>query len=188
MRSRLAALAALALGAAGCNTWYNDVPSPDDLMHVVPWFDHMLESAAIHPYETADVPRATPAGTVPLGVTEPEFRAEWVTGNTTTADALVAPPTSAWAFARGDTLYGIFCATCHGERGAGDGLVGRRVGAPSLLTDRALALSDGYLYAIVRYGRGVMGKYGDKIWRPEDRWAVVQYTRHLQGAASGRME
>jgi hypothetical protein len=43
-----------------------------------------------------------------------------------------------------------------------------------------MALSDGYLYAIVRYGRGVMGRYGDKIWLPSDRWAVVNYVRELQ--------
>ena len=33
-----------------------------------------------------------------------------------------------------------------------DGLVGRRMGALPLTSDRAMALSDGYLYAIVRYG------------------------------------
>ena len=49
--------------------------------------------------------------------------------------------------------------------GAGDGPVGKRMGAPSLLTDRAKAYRDGYLYSIIRYGRGVMPQYGDKIFR-----------------------
>lgn len=189
MRSpRTVLLAALLLGTGGCNTWYNDVPSPDDLMHAIPWFDHMIGSRAVHPYETGDVPRGVPEGSVPLGQVEPDHRAEWLTGNTTTADALVMPAPAPGSGGRGEALYATFCATCHGQLGAGDGLVGQKMGAPSLLTDRALALSDGYLYSIIRYGRGVMGKYGDKIWLPEDRWAVVRYVRQLQSIGSGRIE
>jgi hypothetical protein len=54
------------------------------------------------------------------------------------------------------------------------------MGAPSLLTDRARAFSDGYLYSIIRYGRGVMPRYGDKIFNQGTRWAVVNYVRMLQ--------
>jgi hypothetical protein len=42
-------LATLVLATSGCNFWYNEVPSPDDQMHVVPWFDHMILSQAVHP-------------------------------------------------------------------------------------------------------------------------------------------
>ena len=35
-------LAAVLLGTGGCNWWYNEVPSPDQLMHKVPCFDHMI--------------------------------------------------------------------------------------------------------------------------------------------------
>jgi len=62
-------------------------------------------------------------------------------------------------------------------------LVGKRMGAMSLLTDKAMAYSDGYLYSIIRYGRGVMPRYGDKIFRFDERWAVVNYVRKLQGRA-----
>jgi hypothetical protein len=55
------------------------------------------------------------------------------------------------------------------------------VGALSLLTDKAKGFSDGYIYSIIRYGRGVMPQYGDKIVRPHDRWAAVNYVRQLQG-------
>src|SRR5690606_41513786 len=62
----------LALVAGGCNFWYNEVPSPDDVMHAVPWFDHMILSQAVHPYQRADIPRNTPAGIVPAGGAEAE--------------------------------------------------------------------------------------------------------------------
>jgi mono/diheme cytochrome c family protein len=63
--------------------------------------------------------------------------------------------------------------------------VGPKVGAPSLLTDKARAYSDGYLYSMIRYGRGVMPRYGDKVYRHEDRWAIVNYVRKLQRDAAG---
>jgi len=186
---RSAALLLLGL-LGGCNFYYNTLPSPDDLMKLAPWFDHMVTTPAVFPYSRLDVPREAVPGTVPIDGGE----ADWRLGAPNPAtlvyafDSLVAaklnnPLAPSELVARGDTLYGNFCAVCHGALGAGDGPVGRRVGAPSLLTARARAYPDGYLYSMVRYGRGVMPLYGDKIYDQRDRWAVVNYVRALQGAA-----
>jgi mono/diheme cytochrome c family protein len=180
--ARPAAALALLLASSGCNTWYNDVPSPDALVAQVPWFDHMIASRAVFPYSHLDVPRNTPPGTVPVTGGEADWSAEWAVGNTTTADRL-ANPSPGLPSARGDTLYQTFCAVCHGVAGAGDGPVGPKVAAPSLLTARARGYTDGYLYGILRYGRGIMGKYGDKITIQDDRWQVVNSVRQLQAAA-----
>lgn len=169
----------LTLGVGGCQFYYDKVPSPDDLMHIVPWFDAMIGSPSVHPYESADVPRYTVPGTVPVTGGEADYEANWRAARTAEADALVNP-TDRSVTAIGDTMYQTYCATCHGTQGAGDGLVGRRMGAPSLLTERARAFSDGYLYSIIRYGRGVMPRYGDKIFNPTLRWEVVNYLRMLQ--------
>ena len=177
-----AALLGLALLATGCDYWYNDVPSPDDAMHLVPWFDAMIKQPSVYPYQRADVPRNTVAGTVPITGSEGDWSAEFGVGNTTTADKLVNPIAGQPAPERGDTLYHTFCATCHGMAGAGDGPVGPRVAAPSLLTDRARAYTDGYLYTMIRFGRGVMPRYGDKI-HGATRWEVVNYVRQLQAAS-----
>lgn len=186
MRSRMrpaAALVLLLVATTGCNAWYNDVPSPDDLLEQVPWFDMMIASRAVWPYSQVGIPRTTPPGTVPVTGGEVDYAAEWAAGNTTTADRLVNPTTRV-ASARGDSLYHTFCGVCHGVAGAGDGPVGPKVGAPSLLSARAAGFSDGYLYSILRYGRGIMGKYGDKITEQNDRWQVVNYVRQLQNAAA----
>jgi mono/diheme cytochrome c family protein len=197
---RLTLAAALTLATAGCDFYYNDVPSPDDLMHHIPWFDHMIYARYVNPYSRADVPRYTVDGTVPVTGGEADWSAEWAGGKTATADALKNPtkpgaPAAhrtgaeipripATLDARGDTLFQTYCATCHGMGGAGDGPVGRRVGAPPLLTDRAKGYSDGYIYSIIRYGRGIMPRYGDKVYDPMDRWAIVNHVRKLQGATA----
>lgn len=201
MRRELRAVLAFALvAAAACEPWYNRVPSPDDLMHVVPWFDHMIGQRSIHPYETGAVPRNSVPGTVPINGAEGDWSAEFRAGVATTADRLVNPyaaggsdsaplpgpavPLLAGTIeAKGDTLYGFYCAVCHGSAGDGKGPVGPRVGALSLLTERARGFSDGYLYSIIRYGRGVMPRYGDKVYRPADRWAIVNHLRAMQAAA-----
>ena len=197
---RLALLTAVTLGVGGCEYYYNRVPSPDDLMHAVPWFDHMIGSKAVYPYQMAGIPRNAVPGTVPVGGAEGNWEAEFKSGNSATADALVNPFAGGAAgtaqapgpsvarvtgtvAARGDTLYHTFCAVCHGGTGDGKGPVGPRVGAPSLLTPQALGRSDGYVYSIIRYGRGVMPRYGDNVYRPADRWAIVNYLRTLQSGA-----
>lgn len=193
-------LAGLALGVAGCDWYYNDVPSPDDLWHITPWFDHMIVQKSVPPYSRADIPRYTPEGTVPVSGGEPDWGAEFAQGKTATADALKNPTTGGTSEpvarhgaatpeipgsldAKGDTLFQNFCSPCHGPVGAGDGPVGRRMGAPPLLSARARGFSDGYIYSIIRYGRGLMPRYGDKVFDPLDRWAIVNHVRKLQAAA-----
>jgi mono/diheme cytochrome c family protein len=165
----------------GCDFYYDKVPSPDDLMKLVPWFDHMIKSPAIHPYQSAAVPRNTPPGSVPINRTEADWQSAWSGGNFAVADGIKNPTADpASTLAVGDTLFQIFCAVCHGSAGGANGPVGPRVGAPSLLTDKARALSDGHIYSVIRYGRGVMPRYGDKIVAAAQRWAIVNYVRKLQ--------
>jgi mono/diheme cytochrome c family protein len=203
MRRKLL-LGLLPLALAGCDFWYNTVPSPDQIWYRISWFDHMIYSPAVNPYSRLDVPRTTVKGTVPVGGGE----ADWETGDganlayafdQAAADRLVNPTTTGSGMPvpgpampmlppsaeRGDSLYGTYCATCHGMSGAGNGLVASRfVGVPSILTDRARAYTDGYLYSIVRYGRGLMPKYGDKLPNQTDRWLIVNHVRALQARSA----
>lgn len=172
----------LLLGLGACDFYYDKVPSPDDAVKLVPWFDHMIESPAFHPYERADIPRRAVPGTVPIHDWEPDWAVEWGRGDASTADRQLNPLAAGELAARGDTLYTVFCGVCHGPVGDGRGPVGPRVGAPSLLTEKARALTDGNIYSIIRYGRGVMPLYGDKIVLPAARWAVVSHVRGLQSA------
>ncbi len=85
------------------------------------------------------------------------------------------------SLARGEELFNRACTPCHGPTGEGDGLV-TAAGMPSfsLLTDQARGYPDGYIYSIVRIGRGAMPSLGHQITH-YDRWHVVNYVRQLQG-------
>ena len=69
-RNRLGFMAAALalLGTTACDFYYNDVPSPDELLHIIPWFDAMIKQPTVFPYARADVPRNTVPGTVPVTV------------------------------------------------------------------------------------------------------------------------
>lgn len=183
-------LASVLLGIGGCNWYYNDVPSPDDLMHRISWFDHMLVSKAVQPYQSADVPRQVPLGAVPVGGGE----ADWHLGtplkleynfDTNVARKLAHPAMTPRPDSRsGADVYNVYCAVCHGPQGAaGADVAVKEMAAPSLLTAQARGYTDGYLYSMIRYGRLRMPQYGDKIVRQDERWAVVDYVRTLQANA-----
>jgi mono/diheme cytochrome c family protein len=93
-------------------------------------------------------------------------------------------PATATVLERGRLQYEQNCAVCHGVQGDGRGSVidprkfpfASPLGAGSPATGR----SDGYLYAVIDVGRGLMPPYGHRMTHA-DRWAVVHYMRQLQG-------
>jgi hypothetical protein len=91
MRPPRAALVALLLLSGACDFYYYRLPSPDDLWRIIPWFDQMVYARYIWPYETDRVPRHTPEGSVPVSGGEPDWSAEWISGKTTTVNALKNP-------------------------------------------------------------------------------------------------
>lgn len=161
-----AGVLALALVAMGCSTL-------DKAVGKVPWFTTMRDQPAIRPFE---LPRTPPPGSVP------------VTGHEDSLDLLldlkqVANPVAPTAatLARGKLVYEQYCIVCHGPAGHSDGtVVPKFVPPPDITQASTMQRSDGYLYAMIRQGRGIMPRYGDKI-RGTDRWAVVHYVRVLQG-------
>ena len=83
----------------------------------------------------------------------------------------------------GRKYFQINCAVCHGPAGAGNGVMLQYgVAAPSIVNERVRGLSDGYLYGIIRNGRGAMPNYA----RVEHmhRWDVVNYVRALQAGGA----
>lgn len=82
---------------------------------------------------------------------------------------------------RGSDTYRVFCISCHGVAGAGDGPVAKRgfPPPPSLLTGNSLKMKDGQLFHILTYGQGSMSGFAGQIPR-ERRWDAINYVRSLQ--------
>ena len=164
---------------AGCtrDQWQRS-PGPDDVVAKVQWFSTMHKGLAVQPYST--LPRPPVAGTVPVMGGEPELHLE-----DEAQLALLnrmknpAPRTSA-SLERGKELFGIYCYPCHGPEGQADGpITPKFFPPPSLTAAPARKYTDGYIFTLIRYGRGIMPPYGDKV-RGIDRWHLVNYIRLLQ--------
>lgn len=178
---RLTAVAALPLSFGAC-TWFTDFK---DQPRIEPW-EPMSQNDA----DSLKAPRGQPMYSVPVqGTVSPAFAVSY-TPAPATIDSMsgIANPNAADARSldNGKKNYQINCSVCHGMAGDGNGTI-KRVNpayawSPSLLTPQAKGHPDGYIYGMIRNGRGSMPSY-NRI-EEADRWDVVNYLRTLQ-AGSG---
>lgn len=181
MRRVLTLALPLALGACDPNNWLTDMKEQPT---VKTWQKFSTDSLA---GETTPF-RGMPQGSVPVTGTTV---AQWQIGYDPTianvnAMAGLQNPVAADArsIENGRKHYQINCSVCHGV----DGTVNTPLKAVvpvmgvvvlPLASGNALTLSDGYIWGIIRNGRGLMANV-NRI--PErDRWDVVNYVRGLQG-------
>lgn len=149
----------------------------DDQVKHVPWFETMYRQASVETYEQPMM--LPPEGAVPLGAERHTPLLD--------SDTLVNPladRTDEATLKRGQVLYQQYCLVCHGQSGAGDGPVVGENRLPALPTldltsERAVGLTDGYLWGMIANGRGVMPSY--RRIPAADRWYIVNYVRQLQG-------
>jgi mono/diheme cytochrome c family protein len=82
--------------------------------------------------------------------------------------------------AQGEELFTLYCATCHGDGGYGDGAAGGALGQkPANFHDTLVKnQSDGALFWKLSNGRGNMPPFKD-VFTAEQRWQLVAYLRHL---------
>lgn len=90
---------------------------------------------------------------------------------------------------RGQEMFGVNCAICHGVSGDGKGVVAKYLAKASTpVTVSNLhnfpqeTFPDGYIYHVITDGKKLMGSYKHNI-PVRDRWAIVAYLRALQASA-----
>ena len=179
--ARALALAfALAPSMSGCT-------QIEDAAASIPVFSFMRNSPSFDPYEA---PRPAPYGSVPYGSPAGESLGP-TEASEDGLNALAGRITN--PFTRGDTtalrvgqvMFERHCGVCHGPQGKGNGPIigqGKFPFAPDLTLPTTRGRSDGYVYAVIRAGRGLMPAYGPRTNHLE-RWAIVEYVRSLSGAA-----
>jgi len=97
--------------------------------------------------------------------------------------------------ARGRERFGIYCTPCHGQNGAGDGMIAKRADSlaqgtwipPTNVTqDYLKQMPVGELFNSISNGVRNMPGYAPQI-KTEDRWAIIMYVRALQRSRSGNV-
>ncbi|MCB9873575.1 MAG: c-type cytochrome [Planctomycetaceae bacterium] len=140
------------------------------------------------------VSRSAIEAAVDADVAEPTARAvgsldikaeasELLASPATTKETIVSERFAA-SLERGSKVYLTYCISCHGPKGAGDGLVPQRgfPPPPSMLTGKSLQMKDGQLFHILTYGQGSMAPFASQLSR-DLRWDVINYVRDLQSKA-----
>ena len=122
-----------------------------------------------------------PEGTVPKGYKPYPYSGQPVKAQENLVNPIAGDMSPA-ILEVGKKNYKIFCSVCHGDTGAGEGLVGTKmmVKPPSLLTAKIKDYNDGRIYHIITDGQGVMSTYAKQIKSSKARWSVVNYVRTLQ--------
>ena len=179
---RLAAIALMPLAFGACS-----------------WFTDFKDQPAIQPWDSvADTiaPRGQPVNSVPVtGLTTPGYTFSYAALPSVIDSfsvipnpkdpAKLSPAEMDSSLANGRRYYQQNCSVCHGDNAMGNGPA-TKYGVPgiNLMTDMSKARADGYIYGMLRNGRGSMPSY-NRIEEP-DRWDVVNYVRGLQGKFPGR--
>jgi mono/diheme cytochrome c family protein len=175
---RAAAVLALPLSLGACE-WFTDFKNQP---RIEPW-----EPFSQVDTDTTEGFRGNPAGSVPVTGTivagyEVSYRP--LPNVVDSLSYLENPvPVTEASLARGRMNYQINCAVCHGDLGDGNGTL-RQLNpaygfAPAINGAATQARTDGYIYGMMRNGRGLMKPY--RRIEEMDRWDVVNYVRALQG-------
>jgi len=104
-------------------------------------------------------------------------------GKTIVLDTLPINPIVAddTSIQRGEILYSIYCALCHGDQGQGDGALAEYYEERPLrsLASRSItAQFDGQLFRTISEGFSRMPPQAEAL-SPRERWDVINYVRTL---------
>jgi mono/diheme cytochrome c family protein len=155
------------------------------------WFTAFVQQPKLDPWDAVSYPgnvllpsRGNPQNSVPItGMFVSGLQVSYAplpgTIDSMSAIQNPTPPTGA-SLVNGRKLYQINCAVCHGEAGQGNGPATKYGIFPiNLTTVVAKGYTDGYIYGMIRNGRGSMPPY-NRI-EEMDRWDLINYLRGLQG-------
>jgi mono/diheme cytochrome c family protein len=140
-----------------------------------------------HPTQNSEVPRddiSSPLGEFSAGtdyMNTGKMGDRWGTG--------MPLPVTVALLERGQKVFTINCAVCHGATGQGNGITSKYglLGIANYHQDKYRQMADGEIFNTITHGYNTMMAYGDKV-TVKDRWAIVAYIRALQKSQDARLE
>lgn len=193
-------LAALTLVPLACvmKNWTNPVKTGTRIQ-VVPDMDSQpkFKAQSLNPFfADGRAMRRWPDGTVARDLLRDDSAFEYgIEADSTFTGTFPMPVTEA-LMTRGRERFGIYCATCHGLGGAGDGMINQRAEQlaqgtwtppTDLASETVVGRPHGHLYNTIANGIRNMPAYGHQI-SVSDRWAIVAYVRALQRARNASLD
>ncbi len=89
-------------------------------------------------------------------------------------------PLNEKTLAEGKYLYTAYCTPCHGEKGDGQGSVGKIYGGvPNYKASYIVNQPSGHIFHVITMGKNRMYPHGSQIL-PVDRWKIVHYVNQLR--------
>lgn len=168
---------------AGCTKFEHAMAS-------IPVFSMMRNAPFFDPYEA---PRPAPYGSVPFNTPAGESLGplEATEAGLNEFAGRITNPLAAndtIALRSGEVMFLRHCSVCHNADGKGNGPIvgpGKFPMGPNLTLPQTVGRNDGYIYGVIRAGRGLMPSYGPRMSHME-RWATVVYLRQLQRASGAQ--
>jgi hypothetical protein len=146
----------------------------------------MIDQPRHEPLERSDFfddhrsARPQPAGTIAYRTPVPD--PAYDTGRVNDQLVTEIPTTVSLAtLRRGQERFNIYCSVCHGQTGAGDGMIVERgfKRPPSYHSVRLRGLPIGHFFEVMTQGYGAMPSLAAQV-EVADRWAIAAYLRALQ--------
>jgi mono/diheme cytochrome c family protein len=139
-----------------------------------------------HPMQNSEVPKddiSSPLGEYSAGtdyVNTGKIGDQWGTG--------IPIPVTSGLLERGQKVFTINCAVCHGATGQGNGITSKYglLGIANYHQDKYRQMADGQIFNTITHGYNTMMAYGDKV-TVKDRWAIIAYMRALQKSQNARL-
>ena len=157
------------------------------------YFPDMYESLAYESYAEAEIfPNEQVAmkpaeGTISRGWMPYGYEDNTEGYNRAKAELKNTLPYTEENLAKGEELYGLYCAICHGKKGDGQGWLVQQekiLGVPSY-DDQGRAITEGSVYHVMYWGINTMGSYASQMSEKE-LWQVDHYVMKLKAELEGK--
>lgn len=80
---------------------------------------------------------------------------------------------------KGKQLYEIYCISCHGAKGAGNGVLMQREKFLGIPNYKDRDINAGTIYHVIMHGKNLMGSHSSQLTYTE-RWQIIHYVEELR--------
>ncbi|MBU3011246.1 cytochrome c [Polaribacter vadi] len=80
---------------------------------------------------------------------------------------------------KGKALYEIYCISCHGKKGDGNGYLSQAEKFEGIPSYNDRDINAGSIYHVIMYGKNLMGSHSSQLTYNE-RWQIIHYVENLR--------